>query len=191
MDDLKTCNLLQACAILHAPDFIQESIMTDYAITSKESKNAAMSELKDVAKWIEGKSDLADLKYAAVLPFLKLCNESLKRQNEALGAINATLKSLKEANPKPTKISGVSGIQGGLLGHSAGLSFEETIDLCGNYYVYGSTQATEMFCETFHCGKDIIAKIDEQKMATDVLKEKIAYVTRFHGVDAKGNLVPW
>jgi hypothetical protein len=166
--------------------------MANYTITSKESKNTALSELENATKWIELKSDVVNAKFAQVLPFIKLCNESLKRKLKAQDAITAILKSLPDVTPKPIKIGGDTGAGVGLLGQGKGLSFKEAMNLSENYYVLGSTDATVLFSETFHCGKDIIAKINEEKIATDVIKEKIEKIDSIrsiHCFDKEGNLI--
>ena len=171
--------LEKALGILHAPNSIQESIRAEYTITSEESKNAALSELQYAQEWLNRQTKTISGDWTQMVERDKIYNEYVQDFIKSAEAEIAILKTLKEAIQGPLSFKEKKAREARL---------EESQKLAIVAYDVGFSRAAYA---SFKTSDDFRQYIVDRVTAAETIKKKIDHIKAYHGVDAKGNLVPW
>ena len=157
----------EACVILYAPKHVKEAVMREYKVTSKEAKQAALSELKEAEAWLQEK--------------LKSNGQAWLRMTADEKQYLALTKQLLECLQNANDILKIAA--------KRSLSLEEIKHLANVMEQIGFDKAARVVYEV---RDDKHQEIIIKGNAIGTIKEKIDYIKGIHGVDQKtGNLILW
>lgn len=156
----------EALSILQAPQEIRNVILWEYQINSKESKQKALSTLKQAEQWM--------------LEQLKINGQDYIRMDKDDQRYIQSSKELEihsaRANEALTTV------------RKRSLTRKETLDLAIDMEIIGFETAAQLI---YDVSEETRQRIMSRANAIGVVKEKIDTIKAYHGIDDEGNLIFW